>query len=164
MMKKNKLVFASKIILGLSLFVGTALLAAGNSHTGDHMHKGKMSNHSNVDGMTDKMKNMNTKAYYNKMQINGYEIVLTSKKALKDGKNDMMIHVMKNGVTISATSVKVKFAMPAMPGMEFTKKAIKKGSSYNTNINFVMGGVWSYEIMINTSDGKIHTVKGSVTL
>lgn len=181
MMKKNKLVFASKIILGLGLFAGSALFAAGNSHTGDHMHMGKMANHSNADQMTDKMmgemhnmknmkhsnhkmSSMNTKAYYNKMQINGYDIVLTSKKALKDGKNDMMVHIMKNGVTVDASSVKVKFGMPAMPGMEFTKNTMKMGSSYMTNVNFSMGGEWSYEIMLNTSDGKMHTVKGSVKL
>jgi len=50
------------LVLGLSLFASSALMAHSNipTHTGNHMHEGKMSNHSNPNGMTDaQMKKMN---------------------------------------------------------------------------------------------------------
>ena len=52
----------SIILLGVSLFTSAALFATGshgeevkassNNHMGDHMHEGKMMNHSNTNGMT----------------------------------------------------------------------------------------------------------------
>lgn len=68
----NKL---TKILLGLSLLAGSALYASGshsdehktkvessNDHMGNHMHEGKMTNHMNMDGMSDEeMKKMNHK-------------------------------------------------------------------------------------------------------
>jgi hypothetical protein len=65
----------STILLGLSLLAGASLYAAGahdhehkattetTDHMGDHMHEGKMTNHMNMDGMTDAemKKNMNEK-------------------------------------------------------------------------------------------------------
>ena len=44
--------------LGLSLFVSSGLYAS-EDYMGDHMHEGKMTNHMNMDGMTDEeMKKM----------------------------------------------------------------------------------------------------------
>ena len=59
----------SKILLGLSLLAGGSLYATGandhehktetstvaetTDHMGNHMHEGKMTNHMNMDGMTD---------------------------------------------------------------------------------------------------------------
>jgi len=57
----------STVLLGLGLFVSSALYAAEANkstaqqatHMGDHMHEGKMMNHMNMNGMTDEeMKNM----------------------------------------------------------------------------------------------------------
>ena len=57
----------STVLLGLGLFVSSALYAAEANksttqqatHMGDHMHDGKMMNHMNKNGMTDEeMKNM----------------------------------------------------------------------------------------------------------
>ena len=59
---------SSILILGLSLITSVSLYAGGshghehkedtktsvNNHMGDHMHEGKMMNHSNPNGMTDK--------------------------------------------------------------------------------------------------------------
>ncbi len=50
------------MVLGLSLFASSALIAHSDipTHTGNHMHEGKMANHSNPNGMTDtQMKKMN---------------------------------------------------------------------------------------------------------
>lgn len=61
----------STILLGLGLFLSSALYATGThehkaeaatiDHMGNHMHEGKMTNHMNMDGMTDEemKKNMN---------------------------------------------------------------------------------------------------------
>ena len=62
-------------VLGLSLFASSALMAHGDmpTHTGNHMHEGKMSNHSNPNGMTDaQMKKMNNaqKKGMKKMDMN----------------------------------------------------------------------------------------------
>lgn len=51
----------STVLLGLGLFVSSALYAAEANksttqqatHMGDHMHEGKMMNHMNMNGMTD---------------------------------------------------------------------------------------------------------------
>ena len=61
------------LVSGLSLFVSTALMAHGNipTHTGNHMHEGKMTNHSNPNGMTDvQMKKMNEAKKNGMKQIN----------------------------------------------------------------------------------------------
>jgi len=66
------------IVFGLSLFTSSALMAHGDipSHTGNHMHEGKMTNHMNPNGMTDtQMKKMN--------------------KAKKDGMKNMNMDDMK---------------------------------------------------------------------
>jgi len=50
------------LVLGISLFASSALMAHSDmpTHTGNHMHEGKMANHSNPNGMTDEqMKKMN---------------------------------------------------------------------------------------------------------
>ena len=60
----------STVLLGLGLFVSSALYAAEANksttqqatHMGDHMHEGKMMNHMNMNGMTDEeMKKMHDK-------------------------------------------------------------------------------------------------------
>lgn len=57
----------STVLLGLGLFVSSALYAAEANksttqqatHMGDHMHEGKMMNHMNMNGMSDEeMKKM----------------------------------------------------------------------------------------------------------
>ena len=166
-------------ILGLSLMASTALFAHGdkkvNDHTGDHMHEGKLTNHSNTNGMPDShMKNMNhgssnmssnnMQAYHNQMMTDNYMVTLSSKKPLKDGNNHMSIMLEQNGKPVKNADVNIKFSMPSMPGMDFTQHAKIHGNMYNTKINFSMMGEWAYELMFKTSDGHMHTTKGSVNL
>jgi len=156
----------STIVIGLSLIVSSALYADNNDHTGDHMHQGKMANHANANGMTNSsMSNSNMGAYHNQMMINGYKVILSSKKPLKDGKNHMFVTLEKDGKSIkNAKDVKIKFDMPMMPGMDFTENATLSGNGYNCNVDFSMQGEWSYELNFTTSDGKMHQTKGSVNL
>ena len=178
----------STLVVGLSLLASSALYAANDDHTGNHMHDGKMKNHMNENGMTDakmkkNMKNMDhgkmmanmghgkssmsndsMKPYHHNMMTNGYKVTLSSKKALTDGKNHMTIMLMKNGKPVKNADVSIKFDMPSMPGMDFTQKAKGHGKMYSSMINFSMGGEWTYELMFKTSDGAMHKTKGSVNL
>lgn len=174
-----------KIIMGSSLVVSSVLYASGD-HMGDHMHEGKMTNHMNPNGATNtnmkkdmkqmdhgkmnmnhkksNMSNSSMKPYHHTMVVDGYKTMISSIKPLKDGKNDMTITILKDKKPIKDANVSMKFSMPSMPGMEFTKNAGLKGNKYNTNINFSMGGEWAYELMFKTSDGSMHTTKGSVNI
>ena len=65
----------STLVVGLCLLGSTGLFAHSKvvTHQGDHMHQGKMSNHSNPNGMTDaEMKKMNNaqKKGMKKMDMN----------------------------------------------------------------------------------------------
>lgn len=159
-----------KIIVGLSLVSSSVLYA-----NGDHMHEGKMTNHMNPDGATNtKMKQMdhskmNTnhkkfsiKPYHHTVLVDGYKTMISSIKPLKDGKNDITITILKGKKTIKNVNVTIKFSMPSMPGMEFTRNAELKGNKYNTNINFSMSGEWAYELIFKTSDGSIHIANNRV--
>ena len=173
----------STLVFGVSLLTSSVLYAAGD-HKGDHMHEGKMQNHSNENGKTtsemqNNMKQMNhgnmnmptkdkahgdMKPYHHSMMTDGYKTMLSSVKPLKDGKNNMTIVIMKNGHAVKNADVNIKFSMPSMPGMDFTEAAKGQGNKYNTNINFSMGGHWAYELMFKTSDGHMHKTKGSVNI
>lgn len=159
------------IVMGLSLIAGSALLANGD-HMGDHMHNGVMTNHSNPNGMTNAQmaemshgnKSTSMTKYHNEMMVNGYNVTLKSDKPLTDGKNPMSIMLMRNGHAVNNADVNIKFSMPSMPGMEFNRHAKYHDNMYKTMINFSMGGEWAYELMFKTSDGHMHTTKGSVNI
>ncbi len=99
-------------------------------------------------------------------EADGYKVVITSKKALTVGNNDIDIALFKNGKEVDA-KVKVKFFMPEMPGMpymEYKAKGKTKNGVYNSTINLSMGGTWQYQVKFKTSDDEVHKVKGSVNL
>ncbi len=86
----------STVLLGLGLFVSSALYAAEankstahqSSHMGDHMHEGKMMNHMNMNGMTDEeMKKMHDK-------MNGM-----TNEEMKKMHQDMANEKTKNGMS-----------------------------------------------------------------
>lgn len=154
----------STIVIGLSLLTSTALFASGD-HMGDHMHNGKMANHMNPGGKTDKeMNKMGMSPYHHNMMVNGYDVTVASDKPLSDGKNHMSVMLMKNGHPINDANMSMKFSMPSMPGMEFMEQASFNNDKYNTNVNFSMGGQWDYELIFKTSDGVINKVNGSVNI
>ena len=94
----------SKILLGLSLLAGGSLYATGandhehktetstvaetTDHMGNHMHEGKMTNHMNMDGMTDEeMKKMHEKMENNHMGNHMHEGKMTNHMNM-DGMTD----------------------------------------------------------------------------
>lgn len=110
---------------------------------------------------------LNAQALDQKGNKDGYEIKLTSEKSLIVGNNDFFVEISKDGSAISDAKVKLKVFMPEMPGMpymEFTDKAKLVDGKYKMMINFAMAGTWQYQLKFKTSDGEVHTVRGSVNL
>jgi hypothetical protein len=99
-------------------------------------------------------------------EVDGYKVVLTSKKPLSVGDNLIDVALFKDSKNVDA-KVKLKFFMPEMPGMpymEYKTKGKTKDGVYSSKINFSMGGTWQYQLKFKTDDEKVHKVKGSVNL
>ena len=100
-----------------------------------------------------------------KGQKDGFDIKLTSIKALVVGKNDFVIELSKDSKVVDNAKVKIKFFMPEMPGMpymESEENAVLVDGKYKVSVNISMGGTWQYQLKFKASDEVVHTVKGSV--
>ncbi len=100
-------------------------------------------------------------------QKDGFDVKLSSTKALIVGTNEFVVELFKDSKVIDTAKVKVKFFMPEMPGMpymESEENAVLVEGKYKMNINIPMGGTWQYQLKFKTDDGVVHTVKGSVNL
>ncbi len=98
-------------------------------------------------------------------QKDGFDIKLTSSKALVVGKNDFVIELSKDSKIVDNAKVKIKFFMPEMPGMpymESEENAVLVDGKYKVSLNISMGGTWQYQLKFKTTDEVVHTVKGSV--
>lgn len=98
--------------------------------------------------------------------VDGYKIEITSKRDLSAGSNEFFVKVTKDGKEINDSKLKAKFFMPEMPGMSYMEhegEAKFENGSYKFIINFCMTGTWQYNIKFKTNDGKIHSVKSSVS-
>lgn len=101
----------STVLLGLGLFVSSALYAAEANkpttqqatHMGDHMHEGKMMNHMNMNGMTDEeMKKMHDKMNGmndEEMKKNHEKLDSMSNEEMKKMHQDMANEKTKNGMS-----------------------------------------------------------------
>ena len=97
----------------------------------------------------------------------GFNVKLTSSKALVVGSNELLITLSKDSKVIETAKVKAKFFMPEMPGMpnmESEDNATLVNGVYKMNINLPMSGTWQYQLKFKTDDGVVHTIKGSVNL
>ena len=102
-----------------------------------------------------------------KGQKDGFDVRLTSQKALVVGKNDFIIELSKDSKVVDNAKVKIKFFMPEMPGMPYMESednATLVNGVYKMNINLPMSGTWQYQLKFKTDDGVVHTIKGSVNL
>ena len=100
-----------------------------------------------------------------KGQKDGFDVRLTSQKALVVGKNDFIIELSKDSKVVDNAKVKIKFFMPEMPGMpymETEENAVLIDGKYKVSVNISMGGTWQYQLKFKASDEVVHTVKGSV--
>ena len=97
----------------------------------------------------------------------GFNVKLTSSKALVVGSNEFLVELSKDSKVVETAKVKVKFFMPEMPGMPYMESednATLVNGIYKMNINLPMSGTWQYQLKFKTDDGVVHTIKGSVNL
>lgn len=100
-------------------------------------------------------------------QKDGFDVKLTSSKALIVGNNELAIELSKDSKVVETAKVKIKFFMPEMPGMPYMEsesEATLVDKVYKLNINLPMSGTWQYQLKFKTEDGVVHTIKGSVNL
>ena len=126
----------SKIILGISLFTNGTLFAM-KEHTTPYQH----------------------------LQINNeYHAILSSKKILTIGKNNLDIKILKNNNFVKNADVNIIFTSPTMLNIEFAEHAKETQEKYNLNATFKVKGKWQYELMFKTNYGKIYSTEGRVTI
>jgi len=101
-----------------------------------------------------------------KFEVDGYIVELTSKKDLSIGSNEFFTKIIKDGKLVNNAQLKAKFFMPEMPGMshmEYEGEGNFDSNQYKFIINFSMSGTWQYNLRFKTADGKVHSIKNSVS-
>ena len=110
---------------------------------------------------------LNASSLKESLNVDGYNLEVTSKRDLSAGSNEFFVKITKDGKEINDAKIKAKFFMPEMPGMPYMEsesEATLVNGVYKLNINLPMGGTWQYQLKFKTEDGVVHTIKGSVNL
>ena len=100
------------------------------------------------------------------LNVDGYNLELTSKRDLSAGSNEFFVKITKDGKEVNDAKIKAKFFMPEMPGMPYMEHEGEgkfENGIYSFIINFCMDGTWQYNIRFKTADDKVHSVKSSVS-
>lgn len=109
---------------------------------------------------------LNANSLKESLNVDGYNLELTSKRDLSAGSNEFFVKITKDGKEVNDAKIKAKFFMPEMPGMPYMEHEgegkFEKGI-YSFVINFCMDGTWQYNIRFKTADDKVHSVKSSVS-
>jgi len=100
------------------------------------------------------------------VKFKDFDIVLISQKPIAVGDNEFIFDIKRANNPLKAKEVKVKFFMPAMPGMPYMEykadaKSIEDGK-YKAKVNLSMRGTWQLHIFITTQDGKKYRIKSSI--
>lgn len=106
-------------------------------------------------------------AFSKKGNAGNLEVTYSSAKELTKGVNHIKINVKEGGKEITDAKVNITVFMPAMPGMpamDDKSDATYKDGSYQTDVEFSMGGTWQVNIVVETKDGKKQRLKSSVNL
>ena len=93
----------------------------------------------------------------------GFKIDLISQKPLTTGANSFTLHINKQNIK----DLKIKFFMPAMPGMPYMEnwaKITKTSNGYQADVKLPMAGTWQVHIFITTNSGKKYRIKTSVNI
>ena len=97
------------------------------------------------------------------VKYRGFHIDMMAQKPLTTGQNSFTLHINK-----PVKEVKIKFFMPAMPGMPYMEswgKVTKDGdTSYLVKAKLPMSGTWQVHIFITTDSGKKYRIKTSINL
>ncbi|WP_187646749.1 FixH family protein [Nitrosophilus labii] len=99
------------------------------------------------------------------VKYRGFNVEFTSTKPLTSGENSLTLKISKKG--LNPKEVKVKFFMPAMPGMPYMESFAKvkplKDGEYLLNVKFPMRGTWQVHVFVTDKNGKKYRVKTSVS-
>ena len=109
---------------------------------------------------------LNASSLKESLNVDGYNLELTSKRDLSAGSNEFFVKITKDGKEVNDAKIKAKFFMPEMPGMsnmEHEGEGKFENGIYSFVINFSMDGTWQYNIRFKTADDKVHSVKSSVS-
>lgn len=109
---------------------------------------------------------LNANSLKESLNVDGYNLELTSKRDLSAGSNEFFVKITKDGKEVNDAKIKAKFFMPEMPGMphmEHEGEGKFENGIYSFVINFGMDGTWQYNIRFKTADDKVHSVKSSVS-
>ncbi|MDX3959758.1 FixH family protein [Aliarcobacter skirrowii] len=109
---------------------------------------------------------LNANSLKESLNVDGYNLELTSKRDLSVGSNEFFVKITKDGKEVNDAKLKAKFFMPEMPGMhymEYKDEAEYKNRVYSLKIYFSMNGTWQYNIRFKTADDKVHSVKSSLS-
>lgn len=139
------------IILGVSLL--TSSLFSNEDKVGVHKNMDKVSGQGMLHG---KMK-----PYHHMIMVDGYKAMVSSRKVLKKGTNDIIIVIMKGKSPMKNLDVTLEFSIA---DTKINKLAMVKGKSYSTVIDFNTNGHWMYELTFKTNDNKIHKTKGNMNI
>ncbi len=109
---------------------------------------------------------LNAAGYEKNIKYRAFKVGIESKKPLTEGLNEVFFKIYKNSNPIDAKEVKIKFFMPAMPGMPYMEskakaKKVAKGI-YKAKANLTMRGTWQVHIYITDKNGKKYRIKTSV--
>ena len=109
---------------------------------------------------------LNANSLKESLNVDGYNLELTSKRDLSAGSNEFFVKITKDGKEVNDAKIKAKFFMPEMPGMPYMEQEGEgkfEDDIYSFVINFCMDGTWQYNIRFKTADDKVHSVKSSVS-
>ncbi|MEM5557820.1 FixH family protein [Aliarcobacter cryaerophilus] len=109
---------------------------------------------------------LNANSLKESLNVDGYNLELTSKRDLSAGSNEFFVKITKDGKEVNDAKIKAKFFMPEMPGMPYMEHEGEgkfENGIYSFVINFCMDGTWQYNIRFKTADDKVHSVKSSVS-
>ncbi len=93
------------------------------------------------------------KGFENKKSAGKYEVTLKADSyPLVKGNNTVTVSVAdKTGKAVTTVKVKVRYYMPAMPGMapmSYTTDAVLKGQAYALMADIPMEGGWKFEVNV----------------
>ncbi len=93
------------------------------------------------------------KGYENSKDAGKYHLTLKADRyPLVKGNNSVMVVVAdKSGKAIASAKVKVRYYMPAMPGMapmSYSTEAVLKGQGYIVTADIPMEGGWKFEVSV----------------
>ena len=109
---------------------------------------------------------LNANSLKESLNVDGYNLELTSKRDLSAGSNEFFVKITKDGKEVNDAKIKAKFFMPEMPGMSYMEHEGEgkfENGIYSFVINFCMDGTWQYNIRFKTADDKVHSVKSSLS-